>query len=386
MSTYSLTTAPYAIQYNGFSTDCLVYNSGSTTVYLTDKNDATVSGALPLSPSNTVTWNAGTPLYAFTASTGNIIVFEHASNILDIFQLAIAIGQNITGGSTITNTGIATAIYNQTVPSTIASSTLLDTGDIAIFAATPPSYDLDLGLSSFLELFVGFQPNAAAALSTSIYGIDVSWYQDSARLIPMGMTSYYFMCGLGWIYSNGAPLEATTSGAAGVNVRGRYVTVDTHTSVNGHLWLQVFGSNKNIPPYAKRLAPFGDGGLNTSSVYYDGDASTVTDMRSVVLAGVVPIAASDNIYIPHSAGVYDFNMYITTAPATAVTTSIRVSIIKVSTGSRLITGVIYGNAAASTFIPTMTVTLPNEPVRLFVENTTGVIVNLRASLTPHEIF
>jgi len=343
--------------------------------------------AFTLNPSDTKVWEAGQELYAYlpqgVTTTGKLNVTENAGNYYSVTDLASA----LTGGTLLTPDAIALSIYNQTVPNSLSASQVIN--QVSGAAVTSASTDFDVGLSSFIEFYAAYSPSAAAA-TTELVTMEIDWFLDAAHTQPVAYDQFNCL-----LHTQDLGVaNYGQSGRLGLKTKARYGTMRLASTAGStfNYWVWAFASNLNVEQYAFRFNTGSTGGLSCASSllfpYIDTQPNVILPNVAyypdpLVIAGSVPIGTSDNIYFSHGIGRHVLNMYVTTAVgAASALTSVRVSVIRVATGSRLVTGVLFGNSAASQNIPVpLEVYLPNEPVRLFVENNTGVAVNLRASLT-----
>jgi len=114
------------------------------------------------------------------------LVADTIDSSSDANALAIA----LTGGSLLTNAGIAQAIYAQGNKSADIV-TVLANSFVAQTVATNSFFDFDLGDSAYYAVNVQFTPTVPNAADITIVSVSIQWWLDAAKTIPITYTNHF---------------------------------------------------------------------------------------------------------------------------------------------------------------------------------------------------
>lgn len=112
---YTVTSDVCQVSTVGSGKSVIIYNEGPETVYVSENAVSGTSG-FPVEPSGNVTRDGSLPLF-ITCPTGTstVDVSQEIDSVLPLQSMASNIANGIVGGTPLTSTDIATAIYNQGV-------------------------------------------------------------------------------------------------------------------------------------------------------------------------------------------------------------------------------------------------------------------------------
>jgi hypothetical protein len=119
-------------------------------------------------------------------------VDTNVKSVFDLATLASAIALDLTGGGTLTNAGIATAIYNQgtaavekAIPIVTNSATVIPTNTSKLLTGLAL-----VNVSSYQSLMIG-QAYGNATTQATLKKCQIAWYGDAAGSFYLGLTTWY---------------------------------------------------------------------------------------------------------------------------------------------------------------------------------------------------
>lgn len=222
--------------------DVLIYNEGPETVYANENAVAGGSGGFPIEPTGNIAREADVPLF-LTCPTGvsRVHVTQDVTSALPLQSMASNIADGITGGTTITNQGIADAIYNRGVvavdrPVLLASGSSVTSspgGALLLYPSSGPVADVS-GYAGLYLTMLSVVPTLGFPLA--MLPVDVIWYLDSSGLIPMYTDRHYLAAQTGSSYSR-------------IKVKSPYVKLrvqDSGTAAVCEYTWGLYGTNSNL--------------------------------------------------------------------------------------------------------------------------------------------
>ena len=190
MTLYTVTTDVSKVYPIPLGHDVLLYNLGSNTVYASEYESNGISQGFPILAGNSSVWDGNKRLYLYTGSGVSLFAVDpNVKNVFDLATLASAISVSLTGGGTLTNAGIAQAIYNQgnksaDIVAVLANSSVVQTN------AQNSFFDFDLGDSAYYAVKVQFGSATADANDHSVVQVSIQWWLDAAKTVPIDYTNH----------------------------------------------------------------------------------------------------------------------------------------------------------------------------------------------------
>jgi hypothetical protein len=369
VTTYSITTSVAKIFDSPTGKKWLLYNTGTATAYASKFPTASFGEGFPLAPAGSLHWHEKDPLYLYTI-TGNttVVVSDAVLDVFDANNLAAQIASALTGGSLLTNTGIATAIYNQGVPAAgLATSTTYN--DVMAIGASGPAHDIDLGDAIGFQLSVNVFPGTVSTTDATACALTLEWFSDAARTLPVGSTTYPFL-------QQGNPSKYHL-------IRGTRLTPYarlTHSNQYGGTYAVTMATEFTLSHTALKPLIFrASSGFLADGTGFAQDLGD--DSGAVVISGALPAGLTGSLYCAGKTGLAYLSVATTTAMPAGVMLRVHWADIDGVSNPRIITEVIPGGSAVWTVPAPKPFFIPNTPGRIVVENTAAVPITARISVT-----
>jgi hypothetical protein len=355
VSTYTVTTDVAKIFDSPTGKKWLLYNTGTATAYASKFPNASFGEGFPLAPAGSLHWHESDSLYLYTMTGSTTVVVSDA--VLDVFdanQLASQIASALTGGSLLTNSGIATAIYNQGM---LENMLIAHTTYSYASGTSDPVVDTDFGKASTFKIQASWGGVGAGTIDI---GITIAWYADAAYTQFVTSKSYL-----------------TDDICATIVVRDDVITPYARIT-----YIRGVASTLNVyvDTYGVRMDP---ALVLKADQNASGMIAGTGDDNFYAWVGTIGAGVTYNDYIhTPGRGKVVLSLFTSTAiPAGAVRLGFfAVESLQVSGHPRIAGVSMPGGTAAGTEMQ-VEFYAPNSGFHMLLENTTAVAVTIRASVT-----